>query len=100
MSICLSPSCGGEVLVESATDGHCTACGLHHRRRDGTVPWVRVIGPVVVTVLGATEGAEEAIDADRLRFVGKYMTIDITRETERYFISVPARRLVHIAPLE
>jgi hypothetical protein len=54
------------------------------------------MGPVVVTVLGSTDGTEEAIDADRLRFVGKYMTIDVTRGTERYIISVPARRVAHI----
>ena len=98
MSICLSPSCGGEVIAESATDGHCIACGLHHRRRDGTVPWVRVIGPVVVTVLGSTDAAEEVIGADRLRFVGKYLTIDLTRGSEHYIISLPARRIADIVP--
>jgi hypothetical protein len=68
-------------MADSATDGHCIVCGLHHRRREGTAPWVRVIGPVVVTVLDSTDGAEELIDADTLRFVGQYMTIDATRGT-------------------
>ncbi len=98
MSICLSPPCHGEVIAESATDGHCVTCGLHHRRREGTVPWVRVIGPVTVTVLDSTDGAEEVLDADALRFVGKYMTIDVIRGTERYLFSVQARRLAHIVP--
>ena len=85
------------MVAESATDGRCASCGLHHRRREGTAPWVRVMGPVVVTVLGSMDGTEEVIDADRLRFVGKYLTIDVTRGTERYLLSVQARRLAHIA---
>ena len=64
----------------------------------GTLPWVRVIGPVTVTVLDAMGGAEEVIDAEALRFVGKYMTIDVSRGTERYLLSVQARRLAHIVP--
>jgi hypothetical protein len=98
VSSCRSPSCGGEVIADSATDGHCVACGLHHRRREGTAPWARVIGPVVVTVLGSTDGDEQAIDADTLRFVGKYVTIDLTSGADRHLISVPARRLAHIVP--
>lgn len=62
------------------------------------MPWVRVIGPVTVTVLDSTDGVEEVIDANALRFVGKYMTIDVTRGTERYIVSVQARRLAHIVP--
>lgn len=96
--MCRSPSCGGEVVVVSATDGHCADCGLHHRRREGTVPWVRVIGPVVVTVVGSTDGDEQVMDADALRFVGKYLTIDLTGGTERYIVSVPAGRLANIVP--
>jgi hypothetical protein len=84
--------------VDSATDGHCSVCGLHHRRRDATVPWVRVIGPVVVTVLDLTGGEEQAIEADTLRFVGKYLTIDLTRGSERHIISLPARRIADIVP--
>jgi hypothetical protein len=86
------------VIAESATDGHCIACGLHHRRREGTLPWVRVIGPVTVTVLDFTGGDHEVIDAEALRFVGKYMTIDVTRGKERYIVSMQARRLAHIVP--
>src|SRR5258706_1023194 len=33
MGNCLSPDCGGNVLAQSLTDGHCDWCGLHHRRR-------------------------------------------------------------------
>ena len=84
--------------MDSATDGHCSTCGLHHRRREVSVPWVRVIGPVVVTVLGSAGGEEQAIDADALRFVGKYLTIDLTRGSERYIISLPARRIADIVP--
>jgi hypothetical protein len=84
--------------VDSATDGHCSTCGLHHRRRDATVPWVRVIGPVVVTVLSSTGREEQAIDADTLRFVGKYLTIDLTRGGEHYIISLLARRVADIVP--
>ena len=98
MSICRSPSCGGEVIVETPTDGHCAACGLHHRRREGTIPWVRVIGPMIVTVVGSTDGDEQVMDADALRFVGKYLTIDLTRGTERFIVSVPAGRLANIVP--
>jgi hypothetical protein len=86
------------VIEESATDGRCSACGLHHRRREGTVAWVRVVGPVVVTVLGSIDGGEEAIEADRLRFVGKYLTIDATRNSDRYLISLATRRLAAIVP--
>ena len=86
--------------MDSATDGHCSACGLHHRRRDGTVPWVRVIGPVVVSVLDLTGGEKQAIEADTLRFVGKYLTIDLTRGSEHYIISLPARRIADIVPLD
>jgi hypothetical protein len=57
-----------------------------------------VIGPVVVTVLGSTDDAEEVIDADALRFVGKYMTIVTRGAEERYLLSVQARRLAHIVP--
>lgn len=96
VAICRAPRCGGDVIEESGTEGHCVACGLHHRRRSGTVRWAHVIGPVVVTVLGSIDGEEEAIDADMVRFVAKYMTIEITRGQERYIMSVPASRLANI----
>ena len=62
------------------------------------MPWVRVIGPVVVTVAASTGGDEQVMDADALRFVGKYLTIDLTRGAERYIVSVPAGRLANIVP--
>jgi hypothetical protein len=38
------------------------------------------------------------MDADTLRFVGKYMSIDVERDGSRFIASVPARRLVRIDP--
>jgi hypothetical protein len=96
VTFCRSPRCAGEVVLESDTDGHCLACGLHHHRRPGTVPWAHVIGPIVVTVLGSIDGEEEAIDADIVRFVAKYMTIEATRGPDRYIVSMPASRLANI----
>jgi hypothetical protein len=57
-----------------------------------------VIGPVVVTVLGPSSvaGDEELIEADSLRFVGRYVSIEVTGEATRFFTSVPLRRLVRI----
>lgn len=98
VTLCRAPSCGGEVTVESVTDGHCLSCGLRHRRRAGTAAWAHVIGPLVVTVRGAVDGVEETIDADLVRFVAKYMTVEVTRGAERYMVSVPARRLANIVP--
>ena len=51
-----------------------------------------------MTVLGSMDGDEQAIDAETLRFVGKYVTIDLTSGADRHLISVPARRLAHIVP--
>jgi hypothetical protein len=101
MSICLSPRCDGPVIVESITDGHCAHCGLHHRRRTGSVKWDRVVGPVTVTLSGATArtrtppGYEERIDADAVRFKDK-VSIDLTRGTTRFITTIPATRLVRI----
>jgi hypothetical protein len=96
MSVCRSPACAGEVIEESATDGHCRSCGLHHHRRAGTAAWQHVFGPLFVTLSGGAPGEEEVMDADVLRFVGKYMSIDVEREGGRFIVSVPARRLLRI----
>jgi hypothetical protein len=86
MSACLSPRCPGDVLAQSLTDGHCDACGLHHRRRKDALNWQQIVGPVVVTLLGAAGGAstaadfEELIDADTVRFTDR-LAIDVTSGT-------------------
>jgi hypothetical protein len=101
MSTCLSPRCDGAVIVETLTDGHCAYCGLHHRRRAGGAKWDRVVGPVTVTLSGATArtrtppGNEERIDADVVRFKDK-VTIDLTRGATRFITTIPATRLVRI----
>jgi hypothetical protein len=38
------------------------------------------------------------MDADVLRFVGSYMSIDVAREGGRFIVSVPTRRLLRIDP--
>ncbi|MEP6661487.1 MAG: hypothetical protein ABJD24_16350 [Acidimicrobiales bacterium] len=101
MSICLSPRCDGAVIVETLTDGHCDQCGLHHRRRTGGAKWDLIVGPVVVTLSGATArtrtapGYEERIDADAVAFKDK-LTIDLTRGAARFVTTLPATRLVRI----
>lgn len=101
MSTCLSPRCGGAVIVETLTDGHCAHCGLHHRRRTGGAKWDLIVGPVVVTLSGATArtrtppGDEERIDADAVKFKDK-LTIDLMRGATRFVTTVPATRLVRI----
>jgi hypothetical protein len=101
MAACLSPRCGGAVIVETLTDGHCARCGLHHRRRTGGARWDLIVGPVVVTLSGATArtrtgpGYEERIDADTVKFEDK-VTIDLTRGATSSVTSVPATRLVRI----
>ena len=97
MSGCRSPACAGEVIEESLTDGHCRSCGLHHRRA-GSGAWQHVIGPLFVTLMGEALGEEEVMDADTLRFVGRYMSIDVVRDGNRFIVSVPARRLLRIDP--
>ena len=102
MTECLSPPCGGQVIAETLTDGHCVFCGLHHRRPAGAVTWDRVSGPVVVTLAPATDGAsaprdgEEHVDADEVRFKGRPVRIDVTRGTTRFIVTVPIARLVRI----
>jgi hypothetical protein len=96
VSACRSPACAGEVIEENATDGHCRSCGLHHHRRAGTAGWQHVVGPLFVTLSGGSPGDEEVMEADMLRFVGKYMSIDVVREGGRFIVSVPTRRLLRI----
>jgi hypothetical protein len=57
-----------------------------------------VIGPVVVTVLGPSSAAghEELIEADSLRFVGRYVSIEVREGATRFFTSVPVSRFVRI----
>jgi hypothetical protein len=104
VSICRSPPCEGEVIVETATDGHCLACGLQHHRRAGSAAWGQVIGPLVVTLrlsAGESDGEvldHEVLDADALRFAGRYMTIDATHGGARFQTTVPAARLIRIDP--
>ena len=93
--------CGEAVVVETLTDGHCGHCGLHHRRRAGGAKWDLIVGPVVVTLSGATArtrthpGYEERIDADAVKFKDK-LTIDLTRGATRFITTIPATRLVRI----
>jgi hypothetical protein len=82
--------------VESTTDGHCRLCGLHHHRRAGSVGWQHVIGPLTVTLSGLADIEQEAVDADELRFAGRYMTIEVLRDDARLIVTVPATRLVRI----
>ena len=101
MSTCLSPRCDGAVVVETLTDGYCDRCGLHHQRRTGGAKWDLIVGPVVVTLSGATArtrtapGYEERIDADAVKFEDK-VTIDLTRGATRSITTIPATRLVRI----
>ena len=102
MTTCMSPPCGGQVVAETLTDGHCVFCGLHHRRPAGAVNWDRVVGPVVVTLSSALArngelvGSEEQIDADGVRFKGQPLRIDVIRGTTRFIATVPSSRLVSI----
>jgi hypothetical protein len=71
------------VLAASLTEGHCGYCGLHHRRPKRSFAWNQLVGPVVVTLSGATSGAstagdEELINADAVRFKNK-LSIDVRR---------------------
>jgi hypothetical protein len=101
MSNCLSPPCRGDVVAETATDGLCDGCGLHHRRPKGVLNWDEIVGPVAVTLFGAageprtTSGFEEVIEADSLRFKGA-MRIRVTRGTSTLVATVPRSRLVGI----
>ena len=103
MTKCLSPPCGGLVVIETLTDGHCVHCGLHHHRAAGALTWDRIAGPVVVTLAAATDGGtgetpvtEEHIEADAVRFKGQPLRIDVTRGTTRFIATVPISRLVRI----
>jgi hypothetical protein len=97
---CLSPFCAGLVTAESSTEGHCGLCGLHHRRRAGADVWEHLVGPLTVTLSGATIGTgtapsnHEVIEADAVRFRDRFLTIDANDGTIRI---EPIGRLVHVA---
>ena len=55
-----------------------------------------MIGPVTVTLSGVADGDEESVDADTLRFAGRYMTLDVMRDGARFIVTVPSKRLVRI----
>jgi hypothetical protein len=87
MATCLSPFCEGEVIEENARAGRCGTCGLRHGRRGGTSNWDHLVGPLIVTLAGATTdkgstapGNLERIEAKAVRFVGlgsrTFITID------------------------
>jgi hypothetical protein len=80
------------------TDGHCASCGLHHHRRGGATTWSQVIGPLLVLV-SSREGYEET-KADKLRFAGKYVTIDSTRDGVHHLVTVLADTIAKIVPLD
>src|SRR5258706_575335 len=102
MSTCRSPRCGGTVVVESLTDGHCVFCGLHHRRRAGTARWNQVVGPVVLTLSdrrhGPGNGGDHAdcLEADALRYRGDRVAIEGTRGDVRLLTIVPTSKVVRI----
>ncbi len=58
-----------------------------------------MIGPVLVTV-ASSDGDDETVDADALRFVGRYVTIDSTTDGMRHLATIPASRLVRIVARE
>ncbi len=87
MGTCLSSFCEGEVIEESTRAGQCGACCLRHGRRAAASDWDHLVGPLIVTLSGATmaegstsPGNPERVDAKALRFVGlgsrKFITID------------------------
>ena len=90
MSGCLSPFCRGEVIAETASEGHCRVCGLYHRRRAGAAGWGHLVGPLTVTLGGATH---EVLEADAVRFREAYFTIDVAGGSIRV---EPIARLVRI----
>jgi hypothetical protein len=52
-----------------------------------------------VTV-SSDDGDDEVVDADMLRFVGLYVTLDATRNGARSLLTLPAKRIAKIVPLE
>jgi hypothetical protein len=91
MSWCISPFCKGIVTLETSTEGHCAECGLHHRRRAGAAGWGQLVGPLTVTLWGATH---EVFEADAVRFRAGYFTIDVAGGSIRV---EPVARLVNLA---
>jgi hypothetical protein len=79
------------VTVETSTEGHCAECGLHHRRRGGAAGWGQLVGPLTVTLWGATH---EVFEADAVRFRAGYFTIDVAGGSIRV---EPVARLVNLA---
>jgi hypothetical protein len=79
------------VTVETSTDGHCANCGLQHRRRIGAAGWGHLVGPLTVTLWGATH---EVLEADAVRFREGYFTIDVAGGSIRV---EPVARLVNLA---
>ncbi|MEP6661166.1 MAG: hypothetical protein ABJD24_14710 [Acidimicrobiales bacterium] len=57
--------------------------------------WAQVVGPLLLTVTSA-EGDDEVVEADALRFVGRYVTIDSMRDGLRYLKTVPSKQLARI----
>ena len=92
MAGCLSPFCAGQVIVDTPTDGHCAECGLHYRRRVGAAGWGHLVGPLTVTLGGATH---EVLEAEAVRFRKGYFTIDVAGGSFRV---EPVARLVNLAP--
>jgi hypothetical protein len=54
-----------------------------------------VVGPLVVTATSA-DGDDESVDADTLRFVGRYVTIDSTSDWGPSPVTVLAKRVAKI----
>jgi hypothetical protein len=79
------------VTVETSTEGRCAECGLHHRRRAGAAGWGQLVGPLTVTLWGATH---EVFEADAVRFRAGYFTIDVAGGSIRV---EPVARLVNLA---
>jgi hypothetical protein len=90
MARCLSPFCAGNVIEDSASEGHCGVCELRHRRRAGATGWGHLVGPLVVTLGGASH---EVLEADAVRFREGYFTLDVTGGPIRV---EPVARLVNL----
>jgi hypothetical protein len=71
---------------------------LHHHCSVGAITWNQVLGPLLVIVRSG-EGYEET-RADRLRFAGKYVTIDSTTNGLHHLVTVLARTIAKIVPLD
>ena len=86
------------MVPESNSDGHCSLCGLHHHRSDGATAWNQVLGPLLV-IVSSREGYEET-QADTLRFAGTYVTIDSTKRGVHHQVTILARTIANILPLD